>query len=168
MSRCTLAALEREELLRPAEEPVRLGPPRVVDAVRRADSPEVREPQQEGHGQSLVDEAVVHHEVGEAERGHADARSHEDRSGRARELAPDDDEQHRERGVETRQGVVPFEATLARLVVRGVDAPERAVPEPPVEEARPRLHRARGEHGGRESDQEIADHGRSSPARRRA
>lgn len=154
-------ALDGEELLGPAEEAVRRAAARVVHLVRRADALEVGEPGEEAYREPLVDQPVVHEEVGDPEQRHADARPHEGRTHDAgHELAAADHERDGDRRVEPGEDVVALEPSQPRRVMGGVHVPERAVPHPSVEEPRPRLHEARGEDRRDGANEDVAHHGR--------
>ncbi len=104
------------------------------------------EAEEESDGQATMHETVVHDDVADRERRHADADPERDvvrASGRA---APDH-ERDRDGRMEQRERVVPLEAPDARLVMRGMHAPQRAVPETSMEEARPEIHGERDDDG---------------------
>lgn len=107
------------------------------------------EPEERAHRQTLVDETVVDEHVPEAEERHADARADEHGAREAVELAPGDDQPGGDRRVEDRERVVALESSSARLVVRAMHGPERAMPDSAVEPTRPGLHRT-GDHDGNE------------------
>lgn len=127
---------------------------RVMNAVRADDRPEVPALQQYRHGEALVHEPVVHDDVGDAEGRHPDAQAVGDLPPppRSRE-APVEDRSHRDRSVEDAERVVRLEVPCARLVMRSVDAPEPAVPHPPVKERCPRLHEERDDQSDRRPDE---------------
>jgi hypothetical protein len=131
----------------------------MVDEMSRADALEVGELREEADRQSLVHEAVVDDEVGEAEQGHSRSDADQNRADRAvDELAAPDDEPHRDRDVEAREQIVSFESAESRSMMRLVDRPQRAVPDLAVEEACPWLHEA-GHHDRAEDAERDRAHG---------
>lgn len=145
-------------LPRAEEEPVRAARVHVVLEVRVAHAREVREARERGDGEPSVNEPVVHDEVRDAERRHADADAEDDLA-----KHPDvgtasvQDRDDRDRRVQHRERVVRLEAPASRPVMRTVHAPEDRVPCAPVEQRRPELHRHR-HHDGRRSPYRNGDH----------
>jgi hypothetical protein len=119
---------------------------------------------QEGDREPPVHEAIMHHDVGEAEDGHAGSRA----DGRSRDepvhVASDHDERGGDGGVRRRERVVRLETPLAARMVRPMDAPERPVPHAAVEEARPWLHRGCHDQRERHAEQDVTEraHGGAS------
>jgi hypothetical protein len=133
----------------------------MVHEVRGAHALEVTELGEEPDRESLVDDAVVHDEVGEAEEGHAGAGAdHHCAPGARYELAARDDEDHRDRRVESGKDVVSFETAGSRGMMGRVHTPESAMPDATVEQARPGLHRARHHDRGDRAQGEVLQHGR--------
>jgi hypothetical protein len=120
----------------------------MVDEVRPADPAKDAEREERAHRKPFVHEPVVDEHVANTEERHPGTRSDEQGTCVSVELASDDDERCRDGGVEDRERVVPLETSGAWLVVRAMNAPERAVPDATVEEASPELHRRRDD-GGR-------------------
>ena len=111
----------------------------VADAAQRSDSRE------EPDRQAAVDHPIVQEDVGEAEQRHAGSRAYRDGGGESVQVAPDHHESRSDRRVGGGQDVVSLEATAPAGVMRTMDAPQRVMPDVPVEEACPRLHRG-GDH----------------------
>lgn len=135
-----------------------------MNEMRCADTLEVRVLREEAHREPPVHEPVVHDEVGEAEEGHPDADADQDCADRPRdELTAPDDEAHRDRRMERGEYVVSLEPARSRGMMGGVDAPHRSVPDPSVEDARPRLHQACGHDGAEDAEYDRARHGSPLP-----
>jgi hypothetical protein len=130
----------------------------VVPAVGRDHRAQVPEPEQEAHGEPLVHEPVVNHDVRHAEGGHADADTEEPLArGGWRRQAPVEDERDGDGRVEHAQRVVALEAAVARRMMGAMHAPERAVPHPPVEERGPAIHRHRRHQSDGEPDERALE-----------
>ncbi len=118
-----------------------------MDEVRAADALEVREPTQPAKRKPPVDEPVVDEEVGEAERGRADADPEPDvehsMAVDQHSKAAEKTQQRSGRRVRRRQQIVRIQRAVAGPVVRLVPRPQRAVPQPLVDERRPQLEAQR-------------------------
>ena len=129
-----------------------------------ADPAQRRDAQHERDGKAAVHQAVVDEHVSEAEQRHSGARSDCHDREKTVQVTPDHDERGGDRGVGRREGVVGLEAAGATRVMRAVDAPEAVVPQSPVQEARPGLHR--GSHDERhERTQQDALRGHAASTR---
>ena len=131
------------ELARPEEEAVRRSSRAMVDEMCAADTTKDAQGEEPLHGEPPVNEAVVDENVADPEERHPDTGADGKRARVAVELAAGDDERSGQGRVEHGERVILLEPTDARLVMRPVQAPEAMMPDAPVEEARPELHRRR-------------------------
>jgi hypothetical protein len=118
----------------------------MVHAMGPNDPSEDPQAQKKRHRQAPVAEPVVDDEVAESEGAHAHARAEGELACHARfSHAAREDERDRQRRVKQREGIVRLEPRLGRAgflrrVVRTVNRPKNAVPDPPVKERGPQVH----------------------------
>jgi hypothetical protein len=135
-----------------AEEAVGNPAERVVDHVGAAYLAEPARAQEPGDREATVHQTVVNQHVCQAERRHPRAHTETERRGkRPGQAAANDDQHHGHGRVNGGEQIVALEAAVTRLMMGAMDRPERAVPDPSVENAGPGLHgggdgRADGEH----------------------
>jgi hypothetical protein len=119
-----------------------------------------RDAEERADGQSAVHQAVVEEQVEGAEERHpvAHPELHVAQPSR-RPARPEDDEGDRDRRVERAEHVVALETAGARRVVGAMDPPQRTVPEAPVQERRPEVHRRGDGDRDRAFEQRVQHHG---------
>lgn len=128
------------ELRDAEEEAERRASGAVMNVMRANDAAQALRAEEKANRKTTVDEAIVDEEIPDREDRHAKAHTKRDVfADRMTGRAPQD-ERDRDRCVNEREKIIPFEATLLRLVMRAMNAPERAMPEAAVEKACPQLH----------------------------
>jgi hypothetical protein len=119
----------------------------MVDGMSVAHAPEVRHAEQERDREAAVHEPVVDEDVRDAERRHSCARSDRERGRDSVQIASEHHEARGDRRVRGGERVVGFEAPAPAPVMGAMHVPQCMVPHASVEEARPRLHEGRHDHG---------------------
>lgn len=112
-------------------------------------------------GNASVHEPVMNEDIANGEDGHANPETEGDLSRNALFCAAaPKNERDSDRCVEQRERIVRLEplAGLAGLVMRSVNEPEPAVPNEPVKETSPNIHRDGGDDGDRAPDEKVSQH----------
>ena len=120
------------------------------------DAAQPREAREEGDRQATVHEPIVHDHIRDPERSHSGADADRDRRRSSVQIASKHDEHRRDRRVRGGESVVDLEAAAPVRMMRAMDAPECMVPDVPVKQASPRLHRG----SDRKGDSEPQEHER--------
>jgi hypothetical protein len=125
----------------------------VVEQVVVADLRKIGKAEKPLYRQATVDEAVVDDEIGDAKERHPEADPKEQLPRDPfRAAASVEDERDGDRRVQNREGVVRLPPGFSRPMVRPVYFPQNPVPDRPVKELGPELHRYR--HDQRRPDPE--------------
>lgn len=154
----TCASVARE-LLRTGEEPVRGAARPMMYTVRASHATEEAEPCEPGDGEPTVDEAVVHHHVGDAEQRHPDPDPADRGAEHPVQETADDDEHDRDGRMSHAEHVVRLEAAVTWQVMTPMNGEENAVPDPAMEEASPELHRRHHERREGDRDEDLGHEG---------